>query len=541
MGFSRFLEPHFPRAGRSFLFFLLLTGFSFIVVSPGSSLEDIQAAYRVMQDNLNKYTTAVMKKEYDPNEIVKLRTTYLESKARYETLRFGKASPAPDLPQNPTGTTPTPDTASDSAPEATPVPATLPTTEGVSTSQAVRRAIRAISSGSKVTEKDLALKFQPTRDNHLEIKTGEDFWTSVIDDIKAASSSIHIQMFGMEADKTGWEFARMLADKVKQGVEVVIVADRSGARMMGLKNLFKTTEEEKLFNFYKASGVKVVFYDRVSRGTSILEKADFYHFDHRKGFIIDGKVGYVGGYTLQTPSREMKHDMMVRIHGSVVHQLQSSFLLNYLYNGGTIAETDQARLEEKYFPPPPVTGTMDGCLQFNIPRANHDVTQTYLDQIDAAKKYLYIINPYIPNDDMIKHIAAAGKRGVDVRLIHPGSAENPLNDLNTRGHFAKLLKAGVKIYLYKGERGLGKLHAKGMIRDDEFASIGSCNMDTMALRHNYEQNVVSTDRGFVISVRKNIFEKDFKVSELYKTPASLWERLKIKAGWAATGPLDRVD
>jgi len=142
---------------------------------------------------------------------------------------------------------------------------------------------------------------------------------------------------------------------------------------------------------------------------------------------------------------------------------------------------------------------------------------------------------------MIDHIAAAAKRGVDVRMVHPGSAENSLNDTGTRFHFEKLQKAGVKIYLYQGERGLGKLHAKGMIRDDSFASIGSTNMDTMSLRGNYESNVASKDAGFVKSVRENLFEKDFTVSTLYQPPKSLWERMKIKVKGGIAELVDRFD
>ncbi|MBI3038017.1 hypothetical protein HYY75_03045 [bacterium] len=311
--------------------------------------------------------------------------------------------------------------------------------------------------------------------------------------------------------------------------------------MMGPKNLYSTTEEEKLFKFYKDNGVKVVFYDRVSKGTSLLKKLDFFHFDHRKTFVIDGKTAYVGGYTLQTPSREKKHDMMVKAQGSVVNQIEASLLMSYLYNGGKIPPSGAREISEKFFPKPESGGTSNANVLFNIPRGSHDLTESYLKEIDSAKKYLYIINPYITNDNMVKHIADAAKRGVKVRLVLPGSAENPLNDINTRYHFEELLKAGVEINLYNGESGLGKLHGKGMIRDDEFASIGSANMDTMALYHNYEQNLVSSDPKFVKKVREDLFENDFKFSTKYQPPKDWWNKLKMKIKGKATQLLDRFD
>ena len=103
------------------------------------------------------------------------------------------------------------------------------------------------------------------------------------------------------------------------------------------------------------------------------------------------------------------------------------------------------------------------------------------------------------------------------------------------------IKTGVIIHLYQGEKGLGKLHAKGMIADDKYASIGSCNFDTMSLRGNYEQNVVSRDPEFVAKVRRDLFEKDFTVSILYQPPASWWDRLKLKVMGGASQLLDRFD
>ncbi|RCK78389.1 MAG: Cardiolipin synthetase [Candidatus Ozemobacter sibiricus] len=509
---------------------LFLSGLAAPVVAADP---DLPTAYRQMQEALDAYQAAVLDQARDPRDVAARRDRYLEAKRLFEQIKGNASAVAP--------------TAASSSPAGSgnrvlpAVRVAAPATPRVTTAQAVERVLQKVRSGAKVTERDLDLSFAETNDNSLELQTGETFWQSLTRDIKAAKKSITIQMFGMEGDKTGWEFARLLAAKAKEGVEVILVADRSGARMMGLKNLVSTTEEEKLFQFYKDHGVKVVFYDRVSRGTSLGQKIDFFHFDHRKTFVIDGQVGYVGGYTLQQPSRETKHDMMVKCQGSVVHQMQSGLLLSFLYNGGKLDAVDEATLRAKFFPPPQNKGRTNARLAYNIPRGVHDVHDTYLQAIDQAKKYLYVINPYITNNDMVDRLCAAARRGVDVRLVHPGKAENPLNDANTRFHFEKMQKAGVKIYLYQGERGLGKLHAKGLIADDTFASIGSCNMDTMALRHNYEANILSKDPDFVRKVRADLFERDFQVSTLYEPPSSWWERAKIKIKGGLSELLDRWD
>jgi len=508
---------------------LLLSG-----STPGMSAGDLQTAYQSMQRALTEYKDVVCD-QADQKLVTLKRDAYFSAKATYERLK-NSADKVTEAAKSQT---------SDAAKAASPGRTTAYVREQaasvLTTAGGIERTLNKAVTGAKVTEKDLDISFKETNDNSLDLMIGEDFWQSVTKDIKAAKKSITIQMFGMEADKTGWEFARLLAEKAKQGVEVILVADRSGARMAGVKTLISETEEEKLFEFYKQNGIKVELYNRIGNATSVGKKLDFFHYDHRKKFIIDGEIGYVGGYTLQQESRENKHDMMVRCQGSVVSQMQSGLLLSYLYNGGKLASKDVATLRDRFFPTPAKAGTSNARITYNIPRGVHDVHDDYKQQIDSAQKYLYIINPYITNNDLIDRIAAAAKRGVDVRIVHPASAENPLNDANTRFHFDKLRKAGVKIYLFEGEKGLGKVHAKGLITDDKFASIGSCNMDTMALRHNYESNVASKDPDFVRQVREDLFEKDFKVSKLYEPPKSLWERIKMKVKGGAAELLDRWD
>ncbi len=520
------MNKQFRRFGLASFVFLSLSS------APGMSADNLQAAYQNMQQALSGYRDAVMN-QADQTVVAARRDAYSAAKSAYDKLK-NTAGDAADKARSAIST-------SSTAPISVTAGEREKAASELTTAQGVERALKKAATGEKVTETDLDISFKETNDNSLELQTGETFWQSVTRDLQSAKKSITIQMFGMEADKTGWEFARLLAEKAKQGVEVVLVADRSGARMAGAKNLVSTTEEEKLFEFYRQNGVKVVFYDRVSKASSVGKKLDFFHFDHRKKFIIDGEIGYVGGYTLQQESREKKHDMMVRCQGSVVNQMQTGLLLSYLYNGGKLAAKDTASLRDRFFASPAAKGSSNARITYNIPRGVHDVHDDYKQQIDAAKKYLYVINPYITNNDLIDRLAAAARRGVDVRIVHPASAENPLNDANTRFHFEKLQKAGVKIYMYEGEKGLGKLHAKGLIADDSFATIGSCNMDTMALRHNYESNIASKDPEFVKKVKSDLFEKDFKVSKLYEPPKSLWQRIKLKVRGGAAELLDRWD
>lgn len=116
-----------------------------------------------------------------------------------------------------------------------------------------------------------------------------------------------------------------------------------------------------------------------------------------------------------------------------------------------------------------------------------------------------------------------------------------LEETNNAQDYVYLIKAGVKVYEYQAKENLGRLHAKGMVCDDTFASIGSCNMDAMALRHNFEQNIISRDAEFSSRVRKRIFEDAFNDSTRMQLPSSWWGRFKVKVGGIITEAFDRFD
>lgn len=503
------------------IYIYLFEVFILLILNPSYSNESnyLQSVYIKLQQALAEYKLAVTSNPSNKILISEKLAKYNKLKEEYESLK-NKISLGKNLDLSNIKSTYKP----------------------FSTQAFVNETIDMLYYNKSLSEKELDIIFPETFNNRLEIQTGEEFWQSLYKDITNAKKSITINMFGIEGDELGWDFAKLLAKKAKEGVEIIIVADRVGARMSKPKMLISETEEEKLFKFCENNGIKVVFYDRITMGTNLKTKLDFYHFDHRKMFVIDGKIGYIGGYTLQKSSRERKHDLMVRCEGDVVNQMQVGILRSFLYNRGKLSKRyTKEEIYDRFFATSQNNGSVNAKIAFNIPRGNHEVHDTYIKAIDSAKNYLFIINPYINNKDLVFRICNAAKRGVDVRLVLPSSPENPLNDANMRFYFDEFIKAGVKIYLYKGEKGLGKVHAKGLITDDNFASIGSCNMDTMALRHNYEANILSKDPNFVKQIRQKIFEQDFKVSEIYEYPTSFYERMKIKVRGFFAKLIERIN
>jgi cardiolipin synthase len=361
--------------------------------------------------------------------------------------------------------------------------------------------------------KDLNLNFVPTYDNKLTpLRDREEFWSNLVHDIKNARKSINIHIFGMQADEWGWEFAKMLSEKAKEGVKIRILVDKSGARM----TFFTGYASKKLFNYYKENGIDVVFF---TAKNLYKEDGDWYHYDHRKYFIIDGKTAYNTGYTLEQHMRREMFDIGVRAEGSIVRQMQASFFLSFIANGGKIEHKNFQSFFEEYFPLQTEIGTQMASLAMNIPRERHKITESYYKRISNAHKSVFVINPYFTHKKIVKSLLKAAQNGAEVKVILPLNPENSLYAPITMGHADKLVKHGVKVFLYEGPEKFGKLHAKGILIDDFFVSIGSCNMDKWALYHNFEQNIESEDPVFAGQVLERIFNYALNYSTIYVPPA----------------------
>lgn len=356
---------------------------------------------------------------------------------------------------------------------------------------------------------DVALNFIETSNNSLRALAGrEEFWPALIKDIQGARSSVVVHIFGLQADEWGWEVAMLLGQKAREGVKVHVLADRGGARMTA----FHKHASAEIFKFWDQVGVKYAFYDP---SLNPFNQDKFLHFDHRKYFIIDGRVSYTTGYTLEQHMRKEMFDLAVRAEGSVVGQMQASFFLNYFANGGAAREGSFEAFSRRYFPEPKAAGGMKAKVAINIPWRQHRVTESYYSRISGARKSVYVINPYFTDDRIVEALMKAASGGALVKVVLPLKPENALNARNSLYHAYRLHKSGAKVFLYEGPEKFGRLHGKGLLVDDSFVSIGSCNMDAMALFHNFEQNIESADPAFAAQARRDVFERAVRESVPY--------------------------
>lgn len=327
--------------------------------------------------------------------------------------------------------------------------------------------------------------------------TGASKMETLIHDILQAKHHIHLQYYIFNDDETGCKIKNALIKKAKEGVQVRVLYDDVGC--WNVKSLF--------FKEMKDAGIEVLGFMRVA--FPIFSSKVNYR-NHRKVVVIDGTIGYMGGMNIADRyvygvSWGIWRDTHFRFEGKGTHGLQSSFLIDW-YASSKILLTSK-----RYYPA--VDTFTNNMMQITTSGPTGDwntLLQSVIYTFANAKKYIYIQTPYfLPTEGLNMALQTAALSGVDVRLMLPERADSKIISLATRSFFDDVIKAGVKIYLYKP----GFSHAKLVISDDYISIIGSANMDFRSFEHNFEVNSFVYDKIFAQEMR-TIFCQDQMDCEL---------------------------
>jgi len=332
------------------------------------------------------------------------------------------------------------------------------------------------------------------RGNRVQLlENGDAFFPLLLRDIAAARESIHIESYIWWKGAICDEVAAALAAKARQGVEVRLLIDASGGRKM----------DRKLRDLMLAAGCQV----RVFHPVRFSNLGRLNNRDHRKEIVIDGRIGYLGGYgfgkewTGNAQDRDHWRDTGVRVEGPIVNRLQSAFCENW------IEETGEIPAGLKYFPSPAAAGQTPAHLAYTSPTgAVSSVQVLYYLAITSARKSILIQNPYLlPDNDAVAALAAAVKRGVDVTVMVPAtsSTDSPIVQHASHHQFGELLKSGVKIWEF--QRTL--LHQKILVVDGVWSCVGSTNFDDRSFQLNDEISMGILDSALAAQL-KAAFESD---------------------------------
>lgn len=334
--------------------------------------------------------------------------------------------------------------------------------------------------------------------NDIEIlKDGNIKFPKLLEDIKAAKHHIHLEYYVLREDNIGFEILDLLCKKAEEGIRVRVSYDDVGSK---ISSKMKSRMSESGIEHYPF--MPVMF----SRFTGKMN-----YRNHRKIAIIDGSIGYVGGiniadeYISNEEDGYFWRDTHLRIVGEAVKSLQIHFFTTWDF-----VSNDKLRIVKAYFPK--TECKRDVAIQIAASGPDTDwanIMEAIFTAITSADNYVYITTPYfVPNDEIITAITVASKSGVDVKLIIPKKSDSKVVKHATNSYLDKLLQAGVKVYKYKK----GFIHAKTMVVDDIFSTVGTSNMDYRSFNINFEINALIYDKENS-KILKRHFEDDLKECE----------------------------
>jgi cardiolipin synthase A/B len=304
---------------------------------------------------------------------------------------------------------------------------------------------------------------------------GEQIFPALLEAVRSAQRTITYAQYFYEDGPVARDLVEALAERARAGVGVNVLLDAFGS--LGMPGHYA--------EILKRAGCHVAYARPLGRFERINEANQR---NHRRILVVDGRIGFTGGSGVSRKwmgdGRTPNHwrDTDVRIAGPVVEYLQGAFAESWLEATGMVVGG------EAYFPRPIAPA---GCVHAQIVRSS-PVYTTFLLALASAKRSIYITNPYFVLDDsMQRALVRAVGRGVRTVVLVPGVIDHNLVRQASRGGLGDMLRAGVKIYEYQA----ALLHAKTMVIDGVWATVGSTNLDNRSFALNDELNLIVYDAG----------------------------------------------
>ena len=338
-------------------------------------------------------------------------------------------------------------------------------------------------------------------------------------ELEKAEHFILMEYHAIEDGEGFSKIHRVLKEKAAQGVEIRFIYDDLGS--IGFVN--KSFMEE-----LNAEGITTRIFNPVVPILQIFQN----NRDHRKITVIDGKVGFTGGYNLADEYFHIKEpygywkDSGVMLEGSAVTSLTSMFVEMWC----AICPDKDTDLQ-RFFPRVQHTPKMKSLVQ---PYADSPMDEVctgedvYMNLIGAARSYIWFTTPYLViTDEMKRMLILAAQRGVDVRIVTPGIPDKKLIYKVTRSYYGELVDGGVRIFEFTP----GFIHTKDCLCDGIYATVGTVNLDYRSFYHHFEDGVLMKGTDAIDGVKKDfldIFSKSEEVTEKYRgitklTPKRLWQ------------------
>ncbi|HET6421478.1 MAG TPA: phospholipase D-like domain-containing protein [Geobacteraceae bacterium] len=336
-----------------------------------------------------------------------------------------------------------------------------------------------------------------SKGNRVELfPQGGDFFPALFRAFSSAATSICVEFYTIKDDLTGKAFAAALAEAASRGVRVSLIYDYIGC----------LDTPASYFRRLERVGVRCLPFNRPAfRRLHWLDKRD-----HRKVAVIDGKTAFLGSlnigdeYAGYGENTKRWRDVGLRLDGPSVAELMKIFRLTWEKEDGNPADC-----------PPDSGSSPDACGDDDVmivngtPHHNRSLIRSAFRMAMAgASDEIRIITPYfIPGPRVVRSLLRASARGVKIQIMLPSISDVPVVKLASRAYLTPLLKAGIEIYEREGTI----LHAKVMLVDDCWVTLGSANFDYRSFHRNHEVNVIVDSREFASQVER-MFAEDLAKS-----------------------------
>ena len=333
---------------------------------------------------------------------------------------------------------------------------------------------------------------------------GDDMLPALLEDLKKAERYIFMEYFIIDEGVMWGEILAILEEKAKAGLDVRVMFD-------GM-NEMTTLSYDYIERLHKV-GIKAQAFSPVKPILST-----YYNYrDHRKITVIDGQVAYTGGVNIAdeyvNKRQRFGHwkDTALRLDGFAVQTLKALFLTMWSVTG-----VDDPADMDRYLQEKPQKKKSEGLVlpYANSPLTYHKVAENvYLHLLNTSTDYVYIMTPYlILDDELVRAMTFAARRGVDVRIIMPGIPDKQYAFDIATTYFKALLGAGVRIFRYTP----GFVHAKVYISDAKQAVVGTINTDYRSLYQNFENGVYLYKNLEVLKI-----EQDFEATQALSEEVTL--------------------
>lgn len=338
---------------------------------------------------------------------------------------------------------------------------------------------------------------------------------ALLREIDGARGHIHLEYYIFEPDETGSRLLQALIAKARAGVKVRLLVDAIGS-----PKLLSRRHRRLLDEFRAAGGEVAVFHPaRLDRLRPLVNLRT-----HRKIVVIDGHTGFVGGINVTDDENEhirpdnAYRDTHLLIRGGAVRWLQYVFLRDWHYAEGRPPAPDEDLLPEQ----------APGALPVQIVTSGPDsdteaIHRAMIDALNMARERVWLATPYfVPTESALTALTNAALRGVQVKLMVPEKSDSRVVTAAARSYFKELQDAGVLVFEYHDRM----FHAKTLVVDTLYGSVGSANFDNRSFRLNFEVMAVVMDRAFNQRLAE-MFDDDLSHCKLVPRDrrAPPWQRL----------------